>query len=155
MFPDKFPQSRYHIQIFPCFSGSPLGTFTRVALSSKVQLNFVGCPPDFILKFGACTQVRGTAHELRPSPSFLIQPFSMVSNSDLQYKWPKDLWYIIYFNLPCNLYILSLYLHLKKLMAIYLVIFIIKHTVQAGTRMPFIAFIVLIACDSGYIFSRV
>jgi hypothetical protein len=39
-------------------------------LTFGVLLNFVRCPPDFILKYGACTRVRGTAHELRPSPSF-------------------------------------------------------------------------------------
>ena len=69
MISDEFLQFRISRPDFPTLSGSPLGTFTRVALPSEVQLNFVGCPLDFIPKCGARTRVRGTAYELRPSPS--------------------------------------------------------------------------------------
>jgi hypothetical protein len=80
MVSDEFLQFRISYPDFPTLSGSPLGSSTRVTLPSEVQLNFVGCLLDFIPKCGAHTRVRGTAYELRPSPSFLIRPSSMVSN---------------------------------------------------------------------------
>ncbi|KAG1732172.1 hypothetical protein EDD22DRAFT_852771 [Suillus occidentalis] len=80
MVSDKFLQFRISYPDFPTLSGSPLGSSTRVTLPSEVQLNFIGCPLDFIPKCGARTWVRGTAYELRPSPSFLIRPSGMVFN---------------------------------------------------------------------------
>jgi hypothetical protein len=78
--PDEFPQSGYHVRTFPRFRKS-IGHFHQSCLTFGVPLNFVGCPPDFIPKYGARTRVRGTAHELRPSPSFLIRPSGMDSDN--------------------------------------------------------------------------
>jgi hypothetical protein len=58
-------------------------------LTFRVLLNFIGCPLDFILKYGACTRVKGTAHELRPSPSFLTRPSGMGLN---KYTVPLIWW---------------------------------------------------------------
>ncbi|KAG1720321.1 hypothetical protein EDD22DRAFT_854669, partial [Suillus occidentalis] len=88
---DKFLQFRISRPDFPTLSGSPLGSSIRVTLPLEVQLNFIGCPLDFIPKCGAHTQVRGTAYELRPSPSFLIRPSGMVLNSWVVRVSPQDI----------------------------------------------------------------
>ncbi|KAG1750317.1 hypothetical protein EDD22DRAFT_850854 [Suillus occidentalis] len=53
MVSDEFLQFRISHPDFPMLSGSPLGSSTRVTLPSDAQLNFVGCPLDFIPKCGA------------------------------------------------------------------------------------------------------
>jgi hypothetical protein len=81
MVSDEFLQFRISRLDFPTLFRKSTGHFHQSCLTFGVQLNFVGCVLDFILKCGACTRVRGTAYELRPSPSFLIRPSSMVSNT--------------------------------------------------------------------------
>ena len=87
MFLDEFLQFRISRLDFPTLFRKSTGHFHQSCLTFGVQLNFVGCPPDFIPKCGARTRVRGTAHELRPSPSFLIRPSGMVSNT-WTLSWP-------------------------------------------------------------------
>ncbi|KAG1725139.1 hypothetical protein EDD22DRAFT_853724 [Suillus occidentalis] len=57
MVSDEFLQFRISYPDFPTLSGSPLGSSTRIALPLDVQLNFIGCPLDFIPKCGAHTRV--------------------------------------------------------------------------------------------------
>ncbi|KAG1760904.1 hypothetical protein EDD22DRAFT_954534 [Suillus occidentalis] len=77
---DEFLQFQISHLDFPTLFQKSFGLFHQSYLTFRVQLNFVGCLLDFILKCGACTRVRGTAYELRPSPSFLILPSNMVLN---------------------------------------------------------------------------
>ncbi|KAG1758474.1 hypothetical protein EDD22DRAFT_998333 [Suillus occidentalis] len=78
---DEFLQFQISRLDFPTLFRKSSGLFHQSYLTFGVQLNFIGCPLDFIPKCGAHTWVWGTAYELRPSPSFLIRPSSMVLNT--------------------------------------------------------------------------
>ncbi|KAG1735481.1 hypothetical protein EDD22DRAFT_852358 [Suillus occidentalis] len=85
MVSDEFLQFWISYLDFPTLFQKSSGLFHQSYLTFGVQLNFVGCPLDFIPKCGAHTRVRGTVYELRPSPSFLIQPSGMVH--DIKWQW--------------------------------------------------------------------
>ena len=81
MISDEFLQFQISHPDFPTLFRKSTGHFHQSCLTFGVQLNFIGCVLDFILKCGARTRVRGTAYELRPSSSFIIRPSGMVSNT--------------------------------------------------------------------------
>ncbi|KAG1766638.1 hypothetical protein EDD22DRAFT_950407 [Suillus occidentalis] len=60
MVSDEFLQFQISYPDFPTLSRRPLGSSTRATLPLDVQLNFIGCPLDFIPKCGAHTRLESS-----------------------------------------------------------------------------------------------